>query len=100
MGVGNEKMQRARKRVTFNIESENPSKIEKAGLQVVKNYETLIQDYQTALGSMINAAREVDNVIFQYSAALSKFSKSMKNVLRACNNTPGSDENIDETLKA
>ena len=23
----------------------------------------------------------------------------MKNVLRACNNTPGSDENIDETLK-
>merc|ERR1712227_96940 len=80
-------------------ESENPSKIEKAGLQVVKNYETLIQDYQTSLGSMINAAREVDNVIFQYSAALNKFSKSIKNVLRACNNTPGSDENIDDTLK-
>jgi len=80
-------------------ESENPSKIEKAGLQVVKNYETLIQDYQTSLGSMINAAREVDTVIFQYSAALNKFSKSMKNVLRACNNTPGSDENIDDTLK-
>ena len=71
---------------------------------------------------MINAAREVDNVIFQYSAALNKFSKvnirlsdkvypglspfgmsanfqSMKNVMRACSNTQGSDENIDDTLK-
>jgi len=80
-------------------ESDNPSPIEKAGLKVVKNYDNLITNYQNALASMIAAARDVDTVLYQYSTALAKFSKSMKAVQRACKDTPGSDETLDGTLK-
>merc|ERR1712021_52540 len=90
---------RAQKKDSFISESDNPSPIEKAGLKVVKNYDNLITNYQAALSSLIGAARDVDTVLYQYSTALSKFSKSMKAVQRACKDTPGSDESLDGTLK-
>lgn len=92
-------MGKSSKKDDFISESDNPSPIERAGLKVVKNYDNLISNYQNALASMIAAARDVDTVLYQYSTALAKFSKSMKAVQRACKDTPGSDETLDGTLK-
>jgi len=92
-------MGKSSKKDSFISQSENPTPIEKAGLKVVNNYECLVSNYQSALSGMIAAAREVDTVLYQYSGALNKFSKSMKTVMRACKDTPGSDENIDSALK-
>ena len=57
------------------LESEKETAIEKAGVKVVTNYENLIENYQPALNELVQAATEIDTILFKYAEAQQRFNK-------------------------
>jgi len=64
------------------LESEKETAIEKAGVKVVTNYENLIENYQPALNELVQAATEIDTILFKYAEAQQRFNKVKKISLR------------------
>ena len=60
------------------LESEKETAIEKAGVKVVTNYENLIENYQPALNELVQAATEIDTILFKYAEAQQRFNKVYK----------------------
>ena len=57
------------------LESEKETAIEKAGVKVVTNYENLIENYQPALNELVQAATEIDTILYKYAEAQQRFNK-------------------------
>ena len=64
------------------LESEKETAIEKAGVKVVTNYENLIENYQPALNELVQAATEIDTILYKYAEAQQRFNKVKKRDLR------------------
>jgi len=84
---------------TTTQKSEKETAIEKAGVKVVTNYENLIENYQPALNELVQAATEIDTILFKYAEAQQRFNKALKGVVKACNSSVGNDDEAVDSIK-